>query len=425
MEKFDIVIIGTGPAGLGAAFALKEAKPALSIAMLDQNQFSSGGLRNDCKMNYSWPVGFSENLWTQAEAEGYLNKVEAMLKPDIMDKHDVQRYASRAERLGVQLMRIRQAHLGTDGGLALIKDLIARLVALGVCVSLNERVLSIDAARKIAVTDKRELSYTHAIVAPGRSGFSFLQDIMRANGIAFVDNEVDIGIRVELTEERYPIVKDYYDPKFIFAKKVRTFCTNSRAAHVVQEKYEDAFGVWYSVNGHAWSSQRPANGLANFALLKTVALTEPLASGQAYARGLGAQAMLLGGGKPIMQRVGDFRLGKRSTQEGCNGDLFDFEPTLASACPGDLGLAVPAKILRGLWEAMKRLDTIVPGVLHPSTIMYYPEIKTYANRPVFKDPSCFMATDGLYLAGDGAGTSRGITAAWASGMRVANGILSR
>ncbi|HOX92946.1 MAG TPA: pyridine nucleotide-disulfide oxidoreductase, partial [Spirochaetales bacterium] len=159
--------------------------------------------------------------------------------------------------------------------------------------------------------------------------------------------------------------------------------------------------------------------------LKTIALTEPLASGQAYARALGAQAMLLGGGSPIMQRVGDFLLGKRSTQEGCNGDLFDFEPTLASACPGDLGLAVPAKILRGLWEAMKRLDTIVPGVLHPSTIMYYPEIKTYANRPVFKDPSCFMATDGLYLAGDGAGTSRGITAAWASGMRVANGILSR
>lgn len=425
MERCDIAIIGTGPAGLGAAFALKAALPALSIVMLDQNEYSSGGLRNDCKMNFSWPVGFPESLWTKSEADARLSRIEAFLEPAIMDKRDVDRYAARAERLDVRLMHIRQAHLGTDGGLALIKRLVERLRGLGVEISLGERVLSLDAAKRSVTTDKRELSYGHAIAAPGRAGFSFLQDIMRANGIPFVDNEVDVGIRVELKEERYPIVKDYYDPKFVFPKKVRTFCTNSRAAHVVQEKYQDEAGTWYSVNGHAWSSQRPANGLANFALLKTVALTEPLASGQAYARGLGAQAMLLGGGVPIMQRVGDFRLGKRSTREAFSGDLYDFEPTLASCCPGDLGLAVPAKILRGLWEAMKRLDTIVPGVLHPSTVMYYPEIKTYANRPVFKDPSCFMAADGLYLAGDGAGTSRGITAAWASGLRVAEGITRR
>jgi uncharacterized FAD-dependent dehydrogenase len=247
---------------------------------------------------------------------------------------------------------------------------------------------------------------------------------MRANGVAFVDNVVDVGVRIELREERYPIVKDYYDPKFMFPKKVRTFCTNSRSAHVVQEKYQDDAGVWYSVNGHAWSADRPANGLANFAMLKTIALTEPLASGQAYARALGAQAMLLGGGHPIMQRIGDFRLGRRSTREAFTGDLYDFAPTLSSATPGDIGLAVPAKVMRALWDAMKSLDTIVPGVLHPSTVLYYPEIKTYANKPVFKDPSVFLAAPRLYLAGDGAGTSRGITSAWASGMRVADGILA-
>jgi uncharacterized FAD-dependent dehydrogenase len=56
--------------------------------------------------------------------------------------------------------------------------------------------------------------------------------------------------------------------------------------------------------------------------------------------------------------------------------------------------------------------------------MYYPEIKTYANRPTYQDPEAFRALPGLYLAGDGAGTSRGITAAWASGMRVAENLLS-
>ena len=181
------------------------------------------------------------------------------------------------------------------------------------------------------------------------------------------------------------------------SQKTRTFCTNSRCAHVVQEKYvADDGRVWYSANGHAYSASRPANGLANFALLKTVTLTQPLASGQDYASMLGVQASLIGGGHPIMQRVGDFRLGKRSTREGFSGDLYDFEPTLPSACPGDLGLSVPAKILRSVWNALKLLDTIVPGVLHPSTILYYPEIKLYANRPVFQNDS-FLAAPGIRL----------------------------
>ena len=73
---------------------------------------------------------------------------------------------------------------------------------------------------------------------------------------------------------------------------------------------------------------------------------------------------------------------------------------------------------------MKALDTIIPGVLHPSTVMYYPEIKLYGNKPRFLDGH-FQARPGIYLVGDGAGTSRGITAAWASGIRVAEGILER
>ncbi len=209
--------------------------------------------------------------------------------------------------------------------------------------------------------------------------------------------------------------------KFHFPVKVRTFCTNSGNAHVVQEKYRTIHNeLYYSVNGHAYSPDREANGLANFAMLKTVRLTEPLVSGQQFAENLGIQAMLMGGGRPLMQRVGDFRLGKRSKGESFNADLYDFQPTL-KACPGDLSLAMPSKILRDIWKSMKLLDTIVPGVLHPSTIMYYPEIKLYANKPRFMDNRFRVARD-IYFAGDGAGTSRGITAAWASGIRAAEGM---
>ena len=137
---------------------------------------------------------------------------------------------------------------------------------------------------------------------------------------------------------------------------------------------------------------------------------------------LGRLVMLMGGGKPLMQRVGDFRLGKRSKKDTFSGDLYNFEPTLRDATPGDVSLAMPARILRAIWRSMKLLDTIVPGVLHPSTIMYWPEIKLYANKPRFMDAS-FQAGKNIYLIGDGAGTSRGIVSAWASGIRAAAGII--
>lgn len=423
MEAYDVVIIGTGPAGLGAAFELIGRRPDTRILIIDKNEYSSGGLRNDCKMNFTWPIGFPEACWTQDLADRYLGRVEAFLQPEIMEKKNLSAYFHRSEKIGARLLEIRQSHLGTDGGLELIKSLMARLQAAGAEISLGEEMTGLDGEKKALRTDRREILYRDCVIAPGRGGFSFLQDIMNRAGISYRDNVVDVGIRIETKEEHYPIVRDYYDPKFLFPKKTRTFCTNSRAAHVVQERYGDAAsGYWYSVNGHAWSASRPSNGLVNFAMLKTVTLTAPLASGQAYAQMLGKQAALLGGGKPIMQRVGDFKMGKRSFSESFMGDLYDFEPTLPSCTPGDIGLCAPAKILNAIWHGMNMLDTIVPGLLHPGTIMYYPEIKFYANRPAFVDGH-FRVCDGLYLVGDGAGTSRGITAAWASGLRAADGIL--
>ncbi len=421
MNEFDCIIVGSGPAGLGAAFTLLENNKKYSILILERAKISSGGLRNDCKMNFTFPVGFPYEYWTNESAHTYLDKVESFLKPNIMDKVNVDIYKKRAERIGVQLLQIRQSHLGTDGGVKLIKDLTARLESEGVEFSFGEAMLSCDKAKKTITTDKRELRYKNLLLAPGRHGFDFLRNIMHDLDIQYSDNSIDVGVRVETKEEHYPIVRDYYDPKFMFPENTRTFCTNSRAAHVVQERYEGKHGTYYSVNGHAYSEDKPSTGLVNFAMLRSVSFTEPLASGQDYAEYLGSLAMLTGGGHPIMQRVGDFRLGKRTTAKGLNTDLYDFEPTLKSATPGDISLAMPAKFLQSIWKALKKLDTIIPGILHPSTILYYPEIKLYANKPIFKN-DYFMAEEDIYLIGDGAGTSRGITAAWASGMRAAEGI---
>ena len=423
MEIYDCIIVGTGPAGLGAAFRLSDRKPGLRLLVIDKEKLCTGGLRHDCKMNFTYPVGFPVDCWTGKQAKHYLPMVIERLKPEFMQRVDLETYQQRAKRLGVSLLDIRQSHLGTDGGLELIRRFMDELTDRNVEVSLQEKVNDIDPAARRVITSRREIGYRDLILAPGRGGFRFLQSAMAKAGIPFLDNVVDIGIRVETREERFSIVKDYYDPKFNFPGRVRTFCTNSGAAYVVRERYETRDGrEYFSVNGYAYSNSRPRNGMVNFALLKTVTLTEPLVSGQDFAEMLGCQAMLLGGNNPIMQRVGDFRLGKRSETKSFCRDLYDFEPTLSNCTAGDISLAMPAKILKPIWNAMKLLDTIVPGVMHPGTIMYYPEIKLYANKPRCIGEH-FKAAENIYLVGDGAGTSRGITAAWASGIRAADGIL--
>lgn len=419
-QEYDIIIVGTGPAGLGAAFHLTEHSPSLSILMIDREKICSGGLLNDCKQNYTYPIGFAAENWTSEEADRLLPLVEKRLQPVIKEKQNLEVYRRRAERLGATLLDVRQAHVGTDRSRELIRRLLDELSNRRVEFMLEREVIDVfddTTGTGVVFSDAEIVRGRKVIVAPGRKGFSFLQQVMEKMGISYIDNVVDVGIRVETTLDNYQIVNDYYDPKFLFPDGVRTFCTNSGHARVVLERY-DGFSL---VNGHALSEQRAGNNLVNFALLKTIGLKAPVRSGQQMGVFLATLANEIGGGKPLMQRVGDFRMGKRSTAETFNEDLYKFPPS----CPvtaGDLGLAVPAKIMRHIWSALKKLDTIVPGILHPSTIMYYPEIKMYANKPSFLD-SNFLVNTNTYMVGDGAGTSRGITGAWASGIRAAEGIL--
>jgi len=418
-SHYDVIIVGSGPAGLGAAFKLAE-NSAQSILLLEKKRISSGGLRNDCKQNYTYPVGFPLEYWEREEAEQLLAEVKRHLKPHMEQRTEIERYRKRARKIGVEILAIDQAHVGTDRSSALIETLITALKALGVEVALRTEVSFLSASHKaLTLSDGSVLTFDTLVLAPGRADYAWLQEQMDILGVSYRDNIVDIGIRVETKEQYYPIVRDYYDPKILFPEKVRTFCTNSGSAHIVREKYQG----YYSVNGHSLSrAHNQPNGLVNFAMLKTIRLTEPVVSGQEFGKILGQMVMQLSGGSVIMQRVGDFRLGSRSKKETFNDDLYDFKPTLKSAVAGDLSLCMPAKILRDIWRALKMLDTIIPGVLHPSTILYYPEIKTYANKPAFVNRH-FMVKEGYYIIGDGAGTSRGITAAWASGIRAAQRIL--
>jgi predicted flavoprotein YhiN len=98
MKTYDCIIVGTGPAGLGAAFRLSDRNPALRLLVIDKETLCTGGLRHDCKMNFTYPVGFPLDCWTEKQAEQYLTMVIERLRPEFMQRVDLETYQQRAAR---------------------------------------------------------------------------------------------------------------------------------------------------------------------------------------------------------------------------------------------------------------------------------------------------------------------------------------
>jgi len=67
------------------------------------------------------------------------------------------------------------------------------------------------------------------------------------------------------------------------------------------------------------------------------------------------------------------------------------------------------------------LDRIIPGVASDSTLLYAPEIKFYSMH-LDVDSNMMTNIKGLYAAGDGAGLSRDIINAAATGVLAARGL---
>jgi hypothetical protein len=233
---------------------------------------------------------------------------------------------------------------------------------------------------------------------------------------------LDIGVRVEVPDGvMEDITKISWDPKFhIRTKKyddfVRTFCCNP-SGFVITENY----GKFVSVNGHSMKNKASHN--TNFAFLVRIALTHPVENTTQYGRSICMLATTIGGGKAILQRLGDLKAGHRSTWERINKSYV--EPTNKEVTPGDIAMAMPARIVEDLVEGLDQLAKVIPGVNDQSTLLYAPEVKFKSIRLDITKQLETVQVKNLFTAGDGAGVSGGIIPAAATGLIAAREILKR
>ncbi len=436
-KNYNVLIIGSGPAGLFAAIWLEKLGMD-KIAIIDRNSYPAGGLLNDGKLNFDYRIGLDINeLQIDREiTEKIMQEIKKIFigfphcrqVTFIENTKNIQTIADMAAEHGAQFIAPEQWHWGSDNGKALVNYLRGYLKKTDLLLNTEAVTIEKPDNNKFRIDcrcDKKKIHY-HAriiLVAPGRGGAYWFRDLARKMNINNNYGPIDVGIRLELNRKFYDFITDIvYDPKFIFktgrhSDRVRTFCTNP-GGRVRIENY----GEFKLINGDALFGKKTKN--TNFALLNTVALTKPYSDTTEFGQRIAGQFFLLGGGKPLVQRVGDFREGRRSSAATFNSTIRHFEACKATcnATPGDITLAMPARIMDNLWESLKSLDKIIPGILHPSTLMYAPEIKFFDTHfPTDR----YLETNikGVFVAGDGTGKSRGILGAAISGIIAAKGII--
>jgi hypothetical protein len=454
---YDVIIVGAGPAGLFAAYHLCE-NSGLRVLIVEKGKTSSkrhcrvndyrecfkctpcdilsgvggAGLFSDGKLNFIHKLGktdlsqFMEIPAAEslvAETEQVFNRfgMDGPVFPtDMGTARDIRK---RARRHGLDLLIIRQKHIGSDRLPERIAAMAGHLRAKGVTIHTSEEVKDVVVKTGRAagvVTSRGAYSAGQVILAPGRVGADWMGAVAARFGLGLKQRGIEVGVRVELHNDIMQDLCDViYDPTFFvqtakYDDLTRTFCTN-HGGFVSLENYSD----FVCVNGHAFRDRKSEN--TNFAFLSKVVLTEPVTDNQAYGESIGGLATLIGGGKPILQRFGDLKRGRRSTWNRVRKGYI--RPTLANVVCGDIAMALPERILTNIVEGLEKLNHVVPGVANDETLLYAPEIKFFATQ-IETGNDLQTRVEGLYVAGDGPGVAGNIVSAAATGLIPAKAILA-
>ena len=438
LSDCDVAIVGAGPGGLFAGWELKDFD--LDVVIVDKGKepleresvncgVGGAGAFSDGKLNLTSEIGGDPKTFNRSpeEVSELIDTIEDVLvkfgapeenkKPSGEGLEELERKAREA---GVEFIAAEQKHTGTDKLRDVMDNFYNHLVENGIDFRLEEEVEDIEEENGnfLLTTDKGTIESEHIIVSPGRAGAYWLRDQAQELGIENHYGPIDIGVRVEFPDEVYDPVKEVmYDAKFrmytqTYDDFVRTFCTNP-SGFVSKEKYDN----FTLVNGHATGDKKTSN--TNFAILDRTVLTNPIEDTTEYGRGVASLANLLGGGRPIVQRLKDLRRGQRSTWDRI--ERSEVEPTLKDVTPGDISMALPQRVVTNILEAIERLDNIMPGLDTGGTLIYAPEIKFYDTK---YEVDKWMETnhEGLFVAGDASGHSRGIVFAGVTGMLAAQGV---
>lgn len=459
--KTDVLIIGAGPSGIFTALEMLKNGSKKKIMIVEKGLpvekrhcpkaktgkcvnckpdcnittgFSGAGAFSDGKLSLSCEVGGNlPDLIGHEFAQQMIEYTDGIYLSFGADKkvegvgHDekIKAIRLRAIQAGLKLVDCPIRHLGTEMAQELYGKIEKHLTDNGVEIIFKTECVDLiveDGKAKGAVflpcgkpeSEKISVSADNVVIATGRKGADWLEDMCKKHNIEHLPGTVDIGVRVEVRNEVMEDVNEaLYESKLIgypepFTNKVRTFCQNP-GGFVSQENYDNnSLAV---VNGHSYKNTKSDN--TNLAILCSHNFRPPFDEPIPYAKKVGELVNMLADGHILVQRYGDILAGKRTWQE----DLArsNVRPTLPDAVAGDLTAAMPYRTLMNIIKFIEAVDKVVPGFASEETLLYGPEIKFYSNK-VKMDEKFNTNIEGLHCLGDSSGWTRGLMMASVMGV---------
>lgn len=455
--KYDVGIIGGGPSAVFAAYELTLNNPEAKIILIEEGNdiysrqcpisekkvpncihckscgimrgFGGAGAFSDGKYNFTTQFGGWLNEYL-ADKE-VLDLIDHVDQINLKFGAPAEYFSTQNSTIGKQalkhdlhLLDAKVRHLGTENNLKILEN-IFDFLKTRITMLFNSHVSSIartDSGFALATSGQSSpVECSYLIAAPGRAGSEWFSKQCREMGLSLQNNQVDVGIRVEIPAEVFQHITDeVYEAKLVYRTKqygdlVRTFCMNPKG-YVVAENTD---GI-VTVNGHSYRDEALHSRNTNFALLVSNRFTEPFTEPHQYGKRIASFSNMLGGGV-LVQRFGDLIKGRRTNEHRLSQSFT--KPTL-KATPGDLSLVLPKRHLDNIIEMIYALDKIAPGMANDDTLLYGVEVKFYSSR-------LKLTTDleteipNMFAIGDGAGITRGLSQASASGVHVARIIDAR
>ena len=456
--KTDVIIVGAGPAGIFTALEMLRRGSRKQIVMIEKGAsiekracpkaktgrcmnckpychittgFSGAGAFSDGKLSLSADVGgMLPELIGREYAQEMIRYTDRIYLDFGADQHvegaeeteEIREIRLRAIRAGLKLVDCPIRHLGTEKAHRLYGDIEQYLLAHGVeirfGVSCSNLILEGGRCLGVCLENAKgenlgELRAETVVVATGRRGADWLEQLCIEHGIAHQPGTVDIGVRVETRNEVMEVVnRALYESKLVgypppFRDKVRTFCQNP-GGFVAQENYDNNLAV---VNGHSYKNLKSAN--TNVSILCSHNFTFPFNQPIAYAQKVGELTNMLADGRILVQRFGDILSGKRTWEKELSRS--NLQPTLPDAVAGDITAAMPYRAMTNIIAFMQAMDQVVPGFAADETLLYSPELKFYSNR-VKMDERLTTNIEGLFCLGDSSGWTRGLMMASVMGV---------
>lgn len=465
MKHYDVVIIGAGPAGIFTALELyKHAPETLRVLVVDEginiehrrcparkhgvcvrcnpcnimSGWAGAGAFSDGKLSLSEEVGGNlVNYLPVDEVRTLIHYADLMYldfgaPKEVFGLNDKKsdEIAYECSKYNIHLVRCPVRHMGTEYSYEVLKAMYDHLMKISGFTFLERTHADPIIDQKgivtgVRLTDKdgnaEDASAHYVVAAPGRGGAEWLAGIAHEHDISTCNNEVDIGVRVEVPAEVFKHITDeVYEAKILYRTSlyndvVRTFCMNPYG-YVVAENTDGII----TVNGHSYRDPKMHSKNTNFALLVSSKFTEPFHEPLQYGKRIASFSNMLGGGV-LVQRFGDLVKGRRTNEKRM---LKSFTKPTLSATPGDLSLVLPKRHLDDIIEMIYALDKIAPGMANADTLLYGVEVKFYSAR-LELDSNLETKVANMFAVGDGAGITRGLSQASASGVWAARVIGAR